>query len=194
MNEQGLLGVNLETNDCSMKDGRREPRADRRYPCSALPAELFHAAEQSSARLGHAGICRLAARHHGPTALFDIGRLLPGVGLFHRRHVRRGVGAALDLIDADRRDCGNHGAACRIVRERLRRASEHPPAPAEADGECRGDPDGGALQEPLQRVALIPSYVLHEPLLPIGGGKIPPLSEYWATHPSGAVAETRSSL
>ena len=30
MNEQGLLGVNLETNDYSMKNSRRERRADRR--------------------------------------------------------------------------------------------------------------------------------------------------------------------
>ena len=71
-------GVSLETNDYSKKSGRRERRADRRYPCLAFCRnELFHAAEQSSACLGHAGISRLAARHHGPTALFDIGRLLP---------------------------------------------------------------------------------------------------------------------
>jgi hypothetical protein len=70
-------GVSLETNDYSKKSGRRERRADRRSSRSAFPAELFHAAEESSACLGYAGIRRLAARHHGPTALFDIGRLLP---------------------------------------------------------------------------------------------------------------------
>jgi hypothetical protein len=74
---KGALGATLEMNDSSMRGGRRKCHADRRYPRSALPAKLFDAAEESSACLGHTGISRLAARHHGPTALFDIGGLLP---------------------------------------------------------------------------------------------------------------------
>ena len=38
---------------------------------------LFQVAEQSGACLGHAGIGRLAARHHRPAAFLDIRRLLP---------------------------------------------------------------------------------------------------------------------
>src|ERR1700722_5488616 len=137
--------------------------------CVARSArDLLQAVEQGGTCLGHAGIGSLAARHHRPAAFFDIRRLLPRVGLFQRRQVHGGVGAALELVDADRRDRGNHGATGCTLRQGLRRASEHPPAPAEANGESRGDADGGALQEPLQRFSLIPSQGLHKTLLLIG--------------------------
>src|SRR5271154_7117088 len=63
----------------------------------------------------------------------------------------------LELVDADRRYRRNHRAIGRAVRQRLPRASKHPPAPAEADDESREDADGGALKEPLQRFSLVPS-------------------------------------
>ncbi len=46
--------------------------------CVARSARnLLQAVEQSGTCLGHAGIGRLAARHHRPAAFFDIRRLLP---------------------------------------------------------------------------------------------------------------------
>ena len=59
----------------------------------------------------------------------------------------------------------------------------HPPS--QSQRQMRDDANRGALQEPPQQLSLIPSHVLilHEPLLPIRAGeRIPPLSEYWATH------------
>jgi hypothetical protein len=52
-----------------------------------------------------------------------------------RRQEDSGVGAALERVSADRR---GRGATGRAVRQRLRRASKHPPAPAESDAERRG--------------------------------------------------------
>jgi len=51
----------------------------------------------------------------------------------------------LELVDADWRYRRDHGAIGRAVRQRFRRASKHPPAPAEADGESRDGADGSAL-------------------------------------------------
>ena len=56
-----------------------------------------------------------------------------------------GVGAALELVDADRRYRRNHGATGRAVRQGLGRASKHEPAPAESDAERRERTEGGAL-------------------------------------------------
>src|SRR5271168_3056221 len=106
---------------------------------------LLQAAENGGAGLRHARIDRLAPGHHRPAAFFDICRLFPYVGLFQLRQIVGGGGAALELVDADRRYRRNHRAIGRAVRQRLRRASKHPPAPAEADDESREDADGGAL-------------------------------------------------
>jgi len=70
---------------------------------------------------------------------------LPCVGLFQRRQVVRGVGAALELIDADRRYRRDHGAPGRAVRQGLCRASKHEPAPAESGAKRRERTEGDAL-------------------------------------------------
>jgi hypothetical protein len=106
---------------------------------------VFRGAENGGAGLRHAGVDRLATGHHRPTAFFDKCRVLPCVGLFQRRQVVRGLGAALELIDADRRYRRDHGATGRAVRQGLRRASKHEPAPAKSDAERREGTEGGAL-------------------------------------------------
>jgi hypothetical protein len=95
--------------------------------------------------LRYAVIGRLAPRHGRPTAFFDVCRLFPCAGLFQGRQVVGGVGAALELVDADRRYRRNHGAAGRAVRQGLGRASKYEPAPAESDAERRERTEGGAL-------------------------------------------------
>src|SRR5271166_4117732 len=96
---------------------------------------LLQAAQNGGAGLRHAGIYGLAPWHGRPAAFFDICRLFPSVGLSQRRQIVGGVGAALELVDADWRYRRDHGAIGRAVRQHLRRAPKHPPAPAEADGE-----------------------------------------------------------
>ena len=59
--------------------------------------------------------------------------------------------------------------------------SIHPPQPKPM-ARVRGDADGGALQEPLQRFSLIPSQGLHKTLLLIGAEGFPPLLSNWATN------------
>ena len=66
-------------------------------------------------------------------------------GLFQLYEIVGGVGGALELIDADRRYRRDHGATGGAVRQGLRGASKHPPAPAETDDESCDDADGGAL-------------------------------------------------
>src|SRR5208283_3760986 len=106
---------------------------------------LLQVAQNGGAGLRHAGIDRLAPWHDRPAAFLDICRLFPGAGLLQSREVVGGVGAALELVDADRRYCRDHGVIGGAVCQRLRRASKHPPAPAKADGESRDGADGGAL-------------------------------------------------
>ena len=106
---------------------------------------LLQAAENGGAGLRYAGIRRLAPRHGRPTAFFDVCRLFPCAGLFQGGQIVGGVSAALELVDADRRYRRNHGTTGRAVRERLRRASEHEPTPAESDAERRECTEGGAL-------------------------------------------------
>src|ERR1700722_7636822 len=142
---KGALGATLEmiTHQCGAVGASVAPTVDLRV--RLCRPNLFQGAEQSRAGLGHAGIGRLAARHHRPAAFFNIRRLLPCDSLFQRRQIVGGVGAALKLVDADWRYRYDHRAVCSAVRQRLRRASKHEPAPAESDAERRERTEGDAL-------------------------------------------------
>jgi hypothetical protein len=83
----------------------------------------------------------LLPRHGRPATFLYIRRLLPGVGLLQRRQVVGGGGAALELVDAARRDRRDHGAARGVS--------------AKADDDSREGAHGYALE---RRVKDSPRY------------------------------------
>ena len=165
MNEQGLLGVNLETNDSSVQSDRRERRADRRCPCSALPAELFHAAESTMQRMRS----RRAHRNQPPCCQAS----RPNRPFRHRPLVAMCQSFSGPSGSQRRRRCvGTVRRRSALSPRRRRYWPCCPPGsspsfqvstrPSRSRRRRRDRPSGGALQEPLQRFSLIPGHVLHD--------------------------------
>src|SRR2546427_13263619 len=96
-------------------------------------------------RLGDREIRRIHARECRPTALLNVGVLLPRTDLFELGHFLRGLGGAPELVSAHR---GQHGykRGARISHSHLLGSTlQRPSAPTEADDHCGEKAHEGSL-------------------------------------------------
>lgn len=93
---------------------------------------LLQLVQHGGAGFSDAGLDAGAAGHDAPAALLDECRLLPRADFFELDDIRRGIGTALQLLDADWCYGGDDGLAGPVCRRGARRVAEHPAAEAEA--------------------------------------------------------------
>src|SRR5271155_2602684 len=126
-----------------------------RHRRTAVSVSLFvEAAEQRRAALRHRRVSGVAAWHRRPAALLDEGALLPGVDLIEFCQARGGIGAVLELVDADRRQRGYKRRADALLGHLLCSSAGDPAAPIEANNECRDGTRSCTLQKSGGRVSL----------------------------------------
>ena len=116
-------------------------------------ALLLHLIEQVQARLGDAAI-GLRAGERSPPGLLDHLIALPGIRRVERLQVDAGVGGALELVRADRRQHAHHAALLGGLDQLLRPARGGPSAPVEADDPGDGSAGRSALQQSASTTGL----------------------------------------
>jgi len=104
------------------------------------PNPLLRLAEQRGTSVRYLAV-GFGAGERGPTRFFEDSVAIPGVRLLERFEIGAGVGRALESVDADRRQHAHGARLFGIFDLLLRRATEGPSTPLEAN-EMRADEDG----------------------------------------------------
>jgi hypothetical protein len=105
-------------------------------------------AEQVRTSPGHGqGLGCARPRHRGPTLGRDEGGLIPRNHFFQLDQLRGRIRLALELVDADRRECRHDGSGGTVVGHLACGACEHPSAPVKTDRHRRDGTEDCPLQK-----------------------------------------------
>src|SRR5947209_1468869 len=119
-------------------------------------------AEHFGARARNGRVRAVGAGERRPSALFDERALLIRAHFLQLGHVGRSLGAALKLVDADRRERGHDRRRAAALDHVLRGPAGDPAAPVEPDDQSRDRASGRALQKALERIPAKDRWHFHD--------------------------------